>query len=101
MAVVSAIANGTIPLGLLGSYFIYKEKLTIWQVVGSLACLTGILTLSLSVLGKESEQPEISLEISDSKSNAMRLMVIDAVISMLMLGTRINMAKYCSRILSP
>lgn len=29
MAVVSAIANGTIPLGLAGSYFIYKEKLTI------------------------------------------------------------------------
>lgn len=29
MAVVSAIANGTIPLGLLGSYFIYKEQLTV------------------------------------------------------------------------
>lgn len=29
MAVVTAIANGTIPLGLLASYFIYKEKLTI------------------------------------------------------------------------
>lgn len=30
MAVVTAIANGTIPLGLLASYFIYKEKLTFW-----------------------------------------------------------------------
>ena len=53
MAVVVAIANGTIPLGLLASYFIYKEKLTIWQVSGSLACLAGILILSLSVLGKK------------------------------------------------
>lgn len=53
MAVVSAIANGTIPLGLAGSYFIYKERLTIWQVIGSLSCLTGILILSLSVLGKK------------------------------------------------
>ena len=30
MAVVVAIANGTIPLGLLASYFFYNEKLTIW-----------------------------------------------------------------------
>lgn len=28
-------------------------------------------------------------------------MVIDAIISMFMLGARINMAKYCARILSP
>lgn len=59
MAVVSAIANGTIPLGLLGSYCIYKEQLTLVQVLGSLACLIGILTLTLSVLlfGTE-EQPQ-------------------------------------------
>ena len=52
MAVVTAIANGTIPLGLAGSYFIYKERLTCLQVLGSLACLAGILTLSLSVLAE-------------------------------------------------
>ena len=50
MAVVSAIANGTIPLGLAGSYLIYKERLTCLHLVGSLACLSGILILSLSVL---------------------------------------------------
>ena len=99
MAVVTAIANGTIPLGLLGSYCIYKEKLTVWQVAGSLACLAGILILSLSVLGQEEEQPVIS--IAEVQSTAMRSMVIDATVSMVMLGTRINMAKYCTRILSP
>jgi len=106
MAVVTAIANGTIPLGLLGSYLIYKEKLTNWQVIGSLACLAGILILSLSVLGKSEEQTTISagqiVEVDiQSGDKAMRTMVTDAFLSMLMLGIRINMAKYCARILSP
>ena len=50
VAIVSAMANGTIPLSLVGSYCIYKERLSLMQVVGSLTCLAGILTLTLSVL---------------------------------------------------
>ena len=63
MAVVTAIANGTIPLGLLGSYFIYKERLTIYQVIGSLSCMAGVLVLSLSVLGKK--DLSISVEVAE------------------------------------
>lgn len=68
MAVVQAIANGTIPLGLLGSYFIYKERLTRRHVVGSLACMAGILILSLSVLGvEEDSNPAIVTRNSSGK----------------------------------
>lgn len=50
MAVVTSIANGPVILGMIGSYCIYKEKLTIWHTFGSLLCFAGILILSLSVL---------------------------------------------------
>lgn len=64
MAVVSAIANGTIPLGLLGSYFIYKEQLTFLHLIGSIACLAGILTISLSVL-VTSETDSVAVQTQD------------------------------------
>ena len=53
MAVVTSISNGTILIGFAGSYFVYKESINRWQILGSLACLTGILLLSLSVLTEE------------------------------------------------
>lgn len=102
MAVVTAIANGTIPLGLLGSKFIYKEKLTILQIVGSMGCMAGILILSLSVL-RDQDAGVISFIPGlnqDGNSKAMRIMIIDAFVSMVFLGARINMAKYCTRIVS-
>lgn len=49
MAIVTALANGTIPICLLGSYFIYKEKLTPYDLSGSLICMTGIIILAFSV----------------------------------------------------
>ena len=49
MAIVSGISNGNIPLGLLGSFLLYKETLSKRQVSGSLICMIGTLTLSLSV----------------------------------------------------
>ena len=104
MAVVTAIANGTIPLGLLGSKFIYKEKLTILQIAGSMGCMAGILILSLSVLRDQDADvisfiPGTSLN-QEGNSKAMRIMIIDAFVSMVFLGARINMAKYCTRIVS-
>ena len=103
MAVVTAIANGTIPLGLLGSYFIYKERLALWQILGSLCCLTGILILSLSVLGKKETHVGavlIAADVAEKEHTALRNMVIDAFIAMFMLGTKINCAKYCTKIIS-
>lgn len=49
MAIVTALANGTIPICLLGSYFIYKEKLTTLDLTGSLVCMSGIIILAFSV----------------------------------------------------
>ena len=49
MAIVTALANGTIPICLLGSYFIYKENLTTLDLTGSLVCMSGIIILAFSV----------------------------------------------------
>ena len=106
MAVVSAICNGTIPIGLAVSFLFYKEKLTSLQVIGSLACLAGILTLSLSVLG-EKEGASLTanpvqadtVEHGDAQKG-MQMMIIDSFASMFMVSARISLAKYCSRILS-
>ena len=62
MAIVTALTNGTIPLCLFGSYFIYKEKLTAAQFWGSLICLAGIIILALSVKGGEAELNTLSVQ---------------------------------------
>lgn len=103
MAVVTAIGNGPVILGLLGSYIIYKERLTLYHTGGSLLCLTGILILALSVgVGKDdnTEAGGVTVE-SETKAKAMRILLIDAFSAMLMFGIRIVMGKYLTRILSP
>ena len=99
MAVVAAMSNGTIPLGIFGSYCIYKEKLTILQVSGSLISLAGILTISLSVLGEKSDSG-VEVRRTPEQQIALRMMIIDGFMAMVMLGTRINCTKYCTRIIS-
>ena len=99
MAVVIAITNGTVPMCLLGSFLIYKEKMTILQVVGSLICLAGILTMSLPLAFMPNNKTD-DFEVNENSSKALKLMLIDSAIAMLMLSARMNMAKYCTRILS-
>ena len=48
LSVVTTMSNWTVPMCLLGGFHIYKEKLTKFQVAGSLICFAGILTMSLS-----------------------------------------------------
>ena len=53
MSIVSAISNGTVILGIIGSYAIYKEAVSLKQLVGCILCFAGILVLSLSVFFTE------------------------------------------------
>ena len=99
MAVVVAITNGTVPMCLLGSFLIYKDKMTILQVVGSLICLAGILTMSLPLAFMPSSKTD-DFDVNENSSKALKLMLIDSALAMLMLSARMNMAKYCTRILS-
>ena len=103
MAVVTAMANGCVPMCLLGSLLIYKEKVTTLQIAGSLICLTGILTMTLPTvfLGKkDTDTTTTSDDVSVSSEKALKTMVINSAIAMLLLSVRMNMAKYCTRILS-
>ena len=100
MAVVSAMANGTVPMCLLGSLLIYKEKLTALQIAGSLICLLGILTMSLPMVFLDNNSKTEDLQLKERSDNALKMMLIDSTISMLLLSARMNMAKYCTRILS-
>lgn len=69
--------------------------------MGSLACLVGILTLTLSVLVTGQPQADATLSIdTDASKKALRMMIKDAFLAMFLFGIRINMAKYCSRVLS-
>ena len=68
MAVVTAMANGTVPMCLLGSLLIYKEKLTVLQITGSLICLLGILTLSLPTVFIHNSSKDTS-QVSEEGSN--------------------------------
>ena len=65
MAIVTALANATIPLCLLGSYVIYKEELTCPQVSGSLICMAGITVLALSVHPVTDETAAVSVSADD------------------------------------
>ena len=96
MAVVTAMANGTVPMCLLGSLLIYKEKLTKLQIAGSLICLVGILTLSLPTVFMKKD----TSQLSEGSDKALKIMLINSAIAMLGLSARMNMAKYCTRILS-
>ena len=96
MAVVTAMANGTVPMCLLGSLLIYKEALTMLQIVGSIIVLCGILTLSLPTVFMKKD----TAEITEGSDQALKMMLINSAIAMLLLSARMNMAKYCTRILS-
>ena len=102
MAVVSSIGNGPVVIGLIGSYVIYKEKITLWHTSGSMLCLIGILILAFSI-GQDDGKGAQGVEVveNESKARAMRLLLIDSFAAMLMFGVRIVMGKYLTRILSP
>ena len=59
----------------------------------------GILTLTLSVLVSNTD--ELSPAAATASNKALKMMIKDSFLAMLFFGTRINIAKYCSRILSP
>ena len=99
MAIVTAMSSGTIPLCLLGSFLIYKEKLTCFQINGSILCFAGILVLAFSVTLTE-KKDVVEMTHVDNENGKLRIMLINSFLSMILLSTKMNMAKYCSRILS-
>ena len=60
------------------------------------------MILSLSVLGNEDADISAAAGVTSSEdgSKAMRMMIVDAFASMIMLSIRISLAKYCTRVLS-
>ena len=99
LSVVTTMSNWVVPMCLLGSFLIYKDNLTRFQIAGSLICFAGILTMSLSKVFSDKRQID-TLELLESANKALKIMLINSFISMLLLSTRMNMTKYCTRILS-
>ena len=55
------------------------------------------MTLSVLLLGQPTNQLVVSPEAS---KKVLKMMIKDAFLAMVMFGVRINMAKYCSRVIS-
>jgi drug/metabolite transporter (DMT)-like permease len=51
--IVTAIVNGACFFGLIGSYFIFKERISRMQLIGILGTLGGMLLLSLAGIRKQ------------------------------------------------
>ena len=81
--IISALVCGSNLFGLFGSFFIYREKITPLQLLGSFVSLIGIIVLSLA---------------GTNGSNF--LMILGGVICMICLGLRVILAKFICRFIS-
>ena len=95
VGLVTAISNGNVLIGLFGSLVIFREQITWKQILGSIICFAGVLTLSLSVVGKKKPSQTVVSEGTDPK-----FIIYEALLAMLFFGFRIVISKYCCRILS-
>jgi len=97
---VTAISNGAVLFGLVGSAFIYKEQITKTQVGASCACFAGILILSLSTLFLSTTSTSGVSSGTEVVKDGLRFVIYESLLSLCFFGSRIILSKYCSRVLS-